>query len=442
MKKKVVVTAVIVGFVFSLFLVLSPAAFAKGPKKNKKIKKIDIHSHLHSPVILSEIQKFDDSVWKPNPTDGSPPYGAPVKGWDILKGNRARPDHMQVLCLDEDDDKCNCAQVPLEDPAPCSGTIWPGTDINDHLDLMDKNGIGKSVFSFPSAYLFMRESNHVERRQLSMFINEHFSHLHEQHPKRAFFFANVALSIANTVENMEFSKRELWRALTPKGDTSPYGGYGDEGLGLLGVCIPSNIGGKSLADAEFDEDGNVTKLTYAEFFDEIIYLQEELGRDVPVFIHPESPYGMKEGYLTAYSLFAIVGFPADEARTVASMIYSGFMDKYKKLTFILTHLGGSIPYFYSRLNASPSAIPLIQAGKGPVEYLKDFYYDSSMGNPEALTFLIEFLGSADRIFFGTDHPYVNAAEATTIEYIDKTYLTPMERRKIYRRNAKVELLTE
>ena len=67
--------------------------------------------------------------------------------------------------------------------------------------------------------------------------------------------------------------------------------------------------------------------------------------------------------------------------------------------------------------------------------MKDFYFDTAIGNSLALEFLIKFLGSTDRIMFGTDHPYVDSAEVNTISFINETDLKRKERKEIYFENA-------
>ncbi len=352
MKIKVYFTTAILFCAMLFCMTLSqPEAGDKrmGPKSMRNI--VDVHAHLHAPDIFDAIESI---------TGEKAGFG-----WLLLSNQ--------------------------------TDTYMQTFNIEERLTWMDQFGIKKAVFNFPSAYLYMRDeqTQKEERKAISKFINNYFAGLHQQYPERAFFMANVALSIGDVA----FSKEELRRAI--------------EDLGLHGVCIPTNIGGKALSDPEFEP-----------FFAEV----ERLG--VPIVTHPESPYCIEK--LMDYGLFGRVGFPNDEALMVANMIYSGFLDNHPNLKIILTHLGGSLPYFYSRLDLLPE-FPNLQ--KRPSEYLKDFYYDTAIGNPEALEFLMKFLGSADRIFFGTDHPYVDSAESNTIAYMNDTSLSENERKKICFKNA-------
>lgn len=350
MKRKIHLTKVIACFIILFFLALSPALAGGKGTGCKKI--VDIQAHYHSWDLLNIIAEVTGEM--------------AGFGWFLIAGQTDT--YMQTFTIEE------------------------------RLEWMDKFGIKKSVFSFPSAYLFMRDEQgqQDERKEIARRINDHFAEIHEAYPDRAFFMANVALSIGD----IAFSIGELRRAI--------------EELGLHGVSIPTNIGGTTLAEYPGFDD----------FVDEV----ERLG--IPLYIHPESPYCIEK--LMNYGLFGRVGFPNDEAVMVASLIYSGFMDRHPDAKIILTHLGGSLPYFYARLDLLPTFPNLT---KLPSEYLKDFYYDTGIGNPLALKYLKEFLGSADRIMFGTDHPYVDSAEANTIDFINDTHLSEVERKKIYFKNA-------
>jgi predicted TIM-barrel fold metal-dependent hydrolase len=123
------------------------------------------------------------------------------------------------------------------------------------------------------------------------------------------------------------------------------------------------------------------------------------------------------------------------------MILDGFMEKHRDLKIILSHLGGFIPYLYRRLNTytEASRVDPTKSGKAnlskqPSDYLADFYYDTALGNPEALELCLKVVGH-NRILFGTDHPYIEKAEAKGIDFIDRAGLAADVKDKIYRLNA-------
>lgn len=278
----------------------------------------------------------------------------------------------------------------------------------ERLQWMDRFGIEKSILSFPTVSMYLGDEKEVERpkdrKEVCRFLNDLFAETHAKYAERLLFFADVPLAV-----DVEFTCRELHRAI-------------DE-LGLQGVAIQSNLGGRLPSEPEFEE-----------FFAEA----EKMG--VPIFMHPHAPYGREK--MMKYWVFAIVGFTADVCLAATYMILDGFMERHPNIKIILPHLGGTIPYLSRRLTVfteaggtDPAVMGRSNPGKDPPEYLKHFYYDTALGHSAALELCLKVIGT-DRIIFGTDHPYVHNAEARTIDYISRTRLTVKERDKIYSENAK------
>ncbi len=277
----------------------------------------------------------------------------------------------------------------------------------DLVNRMDELGFTKAFCSFPSMPVYMGEGQEVkrpeERKQISQYLNDYFAEVHNKYPERLFFFADVPLSV-----DVDFSCRELHRAIKE--------------LGLPGVAIPTNINGRRPSQPEFEE-----------FFAEA----EKIG--VPILIHPQNAYGKEN--LQKYMLTAVIGYPAETALTAAYMIFDGFLEKHPDIKIILSHLGGFIPYLYRRLNVftEVSAVDPVLTGrvnlkKQPSEYLDRFYYDSAVGNTEALELCVKLFG-IERILFGTDYPYLENAEIKTVDYINRAKLSEQERKQLFHLNA-------
>jgi predicted TIM-barrel fold metal-dependent hydrolase len=278
----------------------------------------------------------------------------------------------------------------------------------ERVEFMDQFGIEKSVSCFPAIPGYMGASEEVKqsekRKKIAQYMNDYFAEVHQKYPKRLLFFADVPLAV-----DVEFSCRELHRAI--------------EDLGLEGVAIQTNIAGKRLSEPDFEE-----------FFAEA----EKIG--AIVFVHPQSAYGRE--HMRKYMTAAMLGYPADTTLTAAYMILDGFMERHPKLKIILNHLGGFIPYLHRRLNVftEDTTVDPVLSGranlsKQPSEYLGQFYYDTALGNSEALELCLKVAG-VDHILFGTDHPYVEKGEVKTIDFINRTRLTGEERDKIYSLNAR------
>jgi aminocarboxymuconate-semialdehyde decarboxylase len=281
-------------------------------------------------------------------------------------------------------------------------------DEGQRLELMDQFGVEKSIFSFPSMPVYMGAREEVkkakERKRITLELNDYFAKVRQKNPQRLLFFADVPLSV-----DVAFSCRELHRAI--------------EELDLQGVAIPTNIAGKRPSEPEFEE-----------FFTEA----DKMG--VPIFVHPQNAYGRDQ--MENFMLTPMIGYPAETSLTAARMVLDGFLEKHPNLKVILCHLGGFIPYIHRRMNTfteasnvDPEVSGKANLSKQPSKYLEQFYYDTAVGNPEALELCLKVIGP-DRILFGTDHPYVEKAEAKTIDCISRTKLTMEQRDKIYHLNAR------
>lgn len=191
--------------------------------------------------------------------------------------------------------------------------------------------------------------------------------------------------------------------------------YGVRKLGLKGVSVGGNIGGKELADPEFNP---------------IWAKCEEL--DVLVFLHPSGTEPLEasgrldgSGYLSN-----TIGNPLETTIALSHLIFEGTLDRYPGLKICAAHGGG---YFGSYANRSDAVCRTFPEKVGPLPkkkptaYLKDgqLYFDTIIFTPEALRHLIAESG-ADRIMIGTDYPF--PWTSTEIELVMETpCLTDEER---------------
>ena len=67
-----------------------------------------------------------------------------------------------------------------------------------------------------------------------------------------------------------------------------------------------------------------------------------------LYIHPTYPVGVEA--LSEYWLMPLVGFLFDTTLAAASLVYSGVVERYPGIRWVLAHLGGAIPYMAERLD--------------------------------------------------------------------------------------------
>lgn len=231
---------------------------------------------------------------------------------------------------------------------------------------LEEAGVDKQVISFTApGTLIETPERSVE---LSRLVNDAFARIQDEHGDH--FVATATLPL----NDPDASVVELERAISE--------------LGLKAVTVFSNANGVPLSDRRF--------WPLYEKADEL---------NAVFFIHPTYPVGVEA--MLDYMLMPLVGFLADTTLAAASLVYSGVIERFPNVRWILGHLGGAIPYLAERLDRGYEAYEECKENidKPPSEYLKEsFYYDSVNFDVRALQFAIDFVG-ADHILAGSDYPH-------------------------------------
>lgn len=158
-------------------------------------------------------------------------------------------------------------------------------------------------------------------------------------------------------------------------------------LGFSGAMIFSNVNGMGLDEKCFWP------------------LWEKANElEAVMFIHPTHPVGVEA--MKDYWLTALVGFLFDTTLAAGKLVFSGIVERFSRITWVLGHLGGAVPYVAERWDRGYHAFADCRANidRPPSEYLKDFYYDSVNFDVNALTMAINFAG-VDHILAGSDYPH-------------------------------------
>ncbi|MFC4907059.1 amidohydrolase family protein [Actinomadura gamaensis] len=250
---------------------------------------------------------------------------------------------------------------------PTGGPSWARWTLEGTLATMDANDIAIGVASAPvPAEVFAdREVAGSGVRE----CNESLAELVRDHPTRFGFFANVAML------HPDLALEQIAYAL-------------DE-LGADGVLLNTSAAGRYLGDRAFDP-----------------LLAELDRRGAVVFTHPSSPKGIVE----VPGVGDWLGdFLLDTTRTALSLIATGALDRYRRLSVILSHAGGFLPYMagraerWGREDDGPAPAKVRRA-------LRRFYYDTALPmSPYATPTLLGAVG-AERVLFGTDWPANSARE--------------------------------
>lgn len=190
-----------------------------------------------------------------------------------------------------------------------------------------------------------------------------------------------------------------------------------ETLGMPGAMLFSNVNGVALADQRF-------------------WPLYELANDrgAVLHIHPTSPVGVEA--MTQYWLMPLVGFLMDTTLAAAHLVFSGVPERFPRIKWVLSHLGGAIPYLAERLDRGFHAFAECRAQipKPPSEYLRTWYYDTVNFDRKALELAIAFAG-VEHILAGSDYPHQIGSIPSMLGAIRGLPLSDREKARILGENA-------
>jgi aminocarboxymuconate-semialdehyde decarboxylase len=240
------------------------------------------------------------------------------------------------------------------------------SDLDLRLSIMDHQGVDMQVISPASSYFFywMPVSEGLE---FARWLNDSLAEAVAKHPERLVALASVPM------QDSAKAAAELERAMTK--------------LGMRGVEIASNIGGRYFDDPGFDP-----------------FWQAAQALDAVIFVHPNQVVGadrMKE-----FNLANLIGNPTDTSLAFAKLIFGGVLERFPRLKLLLAHAGGFLPYTWGRLDRGYRIQDSSTAkiSKSPGEYLKLLYFDTITHSRMALEYLVANFG-ADHVLLGSDYPY-------------------------------------
>ncbi|MEE9133987.1 MAG: amidohydrolase family protein [Gemmatimonadota bacterium] len=188
-------------------------------------------------------------------------------------------------------------------------------------------------------------------------------------------------------------------------------------LDFRGFMLFSNVNGLALSD---------------ERFWPLYEKAEELG--AVLYIHPTYPAGVEA--MTDFWLMPLVGFTFDTTLAAAGLVFSGVVERFPGVNWVLAHLGGAIPYLAERLDRGYYAFEECRAHitQPPSKYLKKFFYDTVNFDVNALQFAIDFAG-ADHLLAGSDYPHRIGSLHSMVESIGKLAISDEEKLGIFGGNA-------
>jgi 6-methylsalicylate decarboxylase len=195
--------------------------------------------------------------------------------------------------------------------------------------------------------------------------------------------------------------------------------YALDVLEFDGVSLFASYGENFLGDARFDP---------------VLARLNEHG--AVVFVHP-GLHPSSRGLALPWPAF-MMEYLFDTTRAVVNLIFSGAIERFPRVCFILPHAGGLVPYFAWRLSVSPMIDPRLPQLSREQVYagLKHFWYDNALSAGEQTFGTLDHVALPERVVFGTDFPFANPRViAEMIKTYESGFLSDARRAQIDRANA-------
>ena len=273
--------------------------------------------------------------------------------------------------------------------------LVPGhRDLDYRENVLKEHGVDKQVITFTTPGVHFEDP--ATAVVMARAVNDAFAN--EVRTRRR-FAALATLPLNDPGEAV----REFERAMTD--------------LGLPGAMVFSNVNGTPLASPAYEP---------------LWKKADELN--AVIYIHPAHPHhveAMQEFWLTA-----LVGFLFDTTLAAAHLVFAGVPERYPKIRWVLTHMGGAVPYLAERCDRGYEAFADCRQhiSKPPTEYFKQFFYDTVNFNPDAIEFAIKFAGP-DHILAGSDYPHQVGSIPKMLTSLGRINVSDAERRAIFGGNA-------
>jgi len=194
--------------------------------------------------------------------------------------------------------------------------------------------------------------------------------------------------------------------------------YVFDDLGADGVTLLPHVGDHYLGDPVFDP-----------------LLAELDRRAAVVFVHPTHLAGQRSSTVPA----VLADYLLDTTRAAVGIMRALVPDRFPRISFVLAHAGGFLPYAATRIEVLSHAFH----GVDPLtteNYLRRFYYDLALAVPSALPSLLS-VAAADRILYGTDWCAVpSSAVSTMTRALRGSAMIPADLRVAIGRNNALRLL--
>lgn len=256
--------------------------------------------------------------------------------------------------------------VVLQDGAVALAMPRPMPSLADRLALMDAAGVEVQALSVSAPNVYRLPS--AVRTDLTRELNDELNATAESAPNRFRVFASLPLpDVDAALAELERARALPWFA---------------------GVMVCTTIDRRPLDSPAFDRLWEVL---------------DETG--TTVFVHPTTACctdGIRE-----YALALGIDFLAETTLCIARLTYSGRFDRWPRIRWIFSHLGGTTPFLIHRFDNYYRQFPECREhiSRPPSEILEGIFFDTVTTHPPALACALDTF-DVGQFVFGTDYPHV------------------------------------
>jgi predicted TIM-barrel fold metal-dependent hydrolase len=273
--------------------------------------------------------------------------------------------------------------------------VWDSS--GTRIAYLNKVGIGRQVLSLSSPLVYFNDDSF--NLFLSQMANDFLMDICRQAPDRFSGFYVVPLrKIKDAMDELNRIKN------------APH---------MEGIVIGTHIDGKELSSAEF-----------------VPFFEEANRQTLTIFLHPVPQVGI-ENIQEYRDFFRSLGFLWETTTAVARMAISGVFEKYPNITWILSHLGGTIPFVYTsfdigqKRNYAKEYVPPEPISR----YLRKLYVDTARQISAPILECAVDLYGPDHILYGTDLPFAYEVTELNVTLFEKLPLSTQLKEQIFSRNA-------
>ncbi len=269
------------------------------------------------------------------------------------------------------------------------------------VEEMDRGGVRAAMLSLASTPGVWFDAGAAEATRMARVCNEYGAQMVRDFPGRFGLFATLPML------DIDASLKELEYALdTLKAD---------------GVGLQTNYGDKWPGDPK-----------YKPVFEELD------RRGALVYFHPLVASCCARLSVGTYP--AVIEVPHDTTRAVVSLLLSGSFARYRRIKWLFSHAGGTVPMLAGRIEYFHGHAKNVAefAPNGIESEFKRLYYDTANATHPASMAALLTLVPASQVVFGSDYPYLliapqaaaleklglGAAEVRVIEHGNAERLVP------------------